>query len=113
MALVISKEEVETIFAELHKRTRLGAYVPEGWKELVVKTHLKLSYICPDYICHQIKDKFDGLRYYADVPPGFDPVGKSVFLDIIDHAERNASYTDMETGEPCFPKEREVFGGKH
>lgn len=43
-------------------------YVPEGWRELVCKMNKHLEAIDPEYVLHQVKEKFGGLRFYTHTP---------------------------------------------
>ena len=43
-------------------------YVPKGWRDLVCKLNEHLEAIEPDYVLHQVKEKFGGLRYYTLTP---------------------------------------------
>ena len=38
----------------------------EGWYELIFQCDKELSVIDPDYLIHQIKEKFGSLRYYFE-----------------------------------------------
>ena len=42
------------------------SYVPDGWREIVVKLDTELRAVDPDYTLAQVKEKFGGLRYYVD-----------------------------------------------
>lgn len=39
--------------------------VSGGWDDLIVELDKKLAEIDPDYVLHQCKEKFGGLRYYT------------------------------------------------
>ena len=43
-------------------------YVPNGWRDLVEHLNTHLEAIEPDYILHQVKEKFGGLRFYTHTP---------------------------------------------
>lgn len=43
-------------------------YVPDGWCGIVCKMNEHLEAIQPDYILHQVKEKFGGLRFYTHTP---------------------------------------------
>lgn len=50
-----------------------GCTVPDGWKDLVLKTDRMLAHIDPDYTLNQAKSKFGALRYsYQTTKTGID-----------------------------------------
>lgn len=62
---------------ELNDKRRMknwdGCTVPDGWKELVLKTDRMLAHIDPDYTLNQAKSKFGALRYsYRTTKTGID-----------------------------------------
>lgn len=64
--------------------------IPESWYPLVTELDAALALLSPDYVVHQVKEKFGGLRYYIDE--------SSFSEDVIDDASalvseaENASY---------------------
>ena len=40
-----------------------------GWYVLILELHESFSRINPNYIVHQVKEKFGGLRFYYSLPP--------------------------------------------
>lgn len=64
-------------------------YVPNfwigpGWIPLIFDTHKQLSQIDNNYIVYQIKEKFGGLRYYAEPT---EEKNIQLFVSIINDAE--------------------------
>jgi hypothetical protein len=62
---------------ELNDKRRIknsdGCTVPDGWKDLVLKTDRMLAHIDPDYTLNQAKSKFGALRYsYQTTKTGID-----------------------------------------
>jgi hypothetical protein len=43
----------------------IGFGVGPGWSDIVYDLHKKLLQENPDYVIHQVKEKFAGLRYYV------------------------------------------------
>lgn len=43
---------------------RCGSQIGEGWFDLVRELDAKIAKLAPDYVVHQVKEKFGGLRYY-------------------------------------------------
>jgi hypothetical protein len=94
----------DQVYSSLIDKIKFGyeksIYVSEGWRELVYTLHEKLSYISPNYKVHQVKQKFGGLRFYAEyVPKGKEKnpdLMKSIFDDLVALAE-TASYHICET----------------
>lgn len=72
-----------------------------GWYPIVVGVDQRLSAIDPEYVVHQIKEKFGTLRYYcapsADEP---GPAVLEVFGAIIGEAERASAITCERCSEP-------------
>ncbi|MDR0849348.1 MAG: hypothetical protein LBN10_10010 [Propionibacteriaceae bacterium] len=44
-----------------------------GWYPLITKLDADLAALAPDYVVHQVKEKFGTLRYYAELPSVADP----------------------------------------
>lgn len=77
-------------------------YVPDGWRDLVVELNEKLEEIKPDYVLHQVKEKFGGLRYYID-HVGLDDDTRDKLWDVISEYE-NKSFTVCDvSGKPGRP----------
>ena len=72
-----------------------------GWYPIVVGVDERLSAIDPEYVVHQIKEKFGTLRYYC-APSGDepDPAVCDAFRAIIGEAERASAVTCERCGEP-------------
>lgn len=72
-----------------------------GWYPIVVEVDQRLSAIDPEYVVHQVKEKFGTLRYYC-APNGEEP--SSAVLDafgaIIGEAERASAITCERCSEP-------------
>jgi hypothetical protein len=72
-----------------------------GWYPIVVALDQRLSAIDPDYVVHQVKEKFGALRYYcapsAEEP---SPAVLDAFGAIIGEAERASAITCERCGEP-------------
>jgi hypothetical protein len=71
-----------------------------GWYPIVVAVDQRLSAIDPEYVVHQIKEKFGTLRYYG-APSGDNPnpAVSDAFGAIIDEAERASAITCERCGE--------------
>ncbi|MES3636389.1 hypothetical protein Q9Q75_12785 [Mycobacterium intracellulare] len=71
-----------------------------GWYPIVANLDERLAAIDPDYVVHQVKEKFGALRYYC--APRDDPSTalREAFRDIIDEAERMSAITCERCGEP-------------
>lgn len=41
--------------------------IGDGWLPIVDELDTAIAALYPDYVIHQIKEKFGGLRYYCDV----------------------------------------------
>ena len=85
-----------------------GMECNEGWKDIIERTHEKLSYIDPNYTILQIKEKFGGLRYYFSTLLEYDGIEKNIMDDIVTAAEIEASRTCELCGANCNSDEVEV-----
>ena len=62
----------------------------KGWADLIIELDRHLRYISPDYEVFQVKEKFGGLRYYANYVPREGEtveqqmVGRQIFNRLID-----------------------------
>jgi hypothetical protein len=70
--------------------------IGRGWWPIVWKLHAALLELDPDYRISQIKEKFGGLRYYAD----FENVSWQDAEPLIAAAEKAASETCEVCGQP-------------
>lgn len=55
------------------------SYIPEGWKDLLVKLHNALVQVAPDYRVNQIKEKFGGLRFYTNI--SYEPDSPAAIIE--------------------------------
>lgn len=79
----------------------LGKGVGPGWLPLVEGLITELDELYPGWSCEQIKEKYGGLRFYAEPPEG---VSFQTFQGTIDDYE-NQSYKTCEIcGEPGDPE---------
>ena len=58
----------EPIRKHVYPEDPYWCYVPDGWRDLVCRMNEHLEVLEPDYILHQAKEKFGGLRYYTHTP---------------------------------------------
>jgi hypothetical protein len=65
-----------------------------GWHQLIVDCHEELKALDPDYRVLQVKEKFNGLRYYFDTKSD----NKKAMLQIAAKYEARSHYIDMQTG---------------
>jgi hypothetical protein len=71
-----------------------------GWYEIVVACDQRLAVIDPDYVVHQVKEKFGTLRYEC-VPSGeWRPELWGTFDVIVSEAEHASTITCERCGEP-------------
>ena len=80
----------------------------DGWGSLIADLEAKLKVLSPDYTISQVKEKFGGLRYYANAGDVDEETSKR-FYDLIHEAE-NKSFEICECcGQPGQLSRR----GKH
>jgi hypothetical protein len=72
-----------------------------GWYPIVVALDERLSAIDPDYVVHQIKEKFGTLRYYC-APSGDEPspAVSDAFRALTGETERASAITCERCSEP-------------
>ncbi len=73
-----------------------GAY---GWGSLIAELEAKLKALSPDYTISQVKEKFGGLRYYAN-PGDVGAETAKQFYDLIREAEAESDKTCECCGHP-------------
>jgi hypothetical protein len=72
-----------------------------GWYQIVVDVDQRLSVIDPDYVVHQVKEKFGTLRYYcAPSEEERSPAVLDAFRAITAEAERASAITCERCSEP-------------
>jgi len=93
------RDNEENLLSPLVKRLIQGGDVspPLGWIDLVLDLDRKLSYIQPDYIIYQVKEKFGSLRYYIEYSEG---IPGDIMYDLIRLAESKSSKICQACGEP-------------
>lgn len=63
---------LEKILRRIPPRWGRWIDVEAGWYPLIIDTDTRLAAIDPDYVVHQVKEKFGALRYYCH-PGSEDP----------------------------------------
>lgn len=79
---------------------RLGKNVGPGWLLVIEKLIEDLDASFPGWHASQIKEKFGGLRFYANPPEDLDDEERANFYALIDDAEQKASKLCEICGEP-------------
>lgn len=64
--------------------------IPETWYPLVETLDRMISEVAPDYVIHQVKEKYTGLRYYVD--DDSIPEDKRDYVDAIIRFAEHYSY---------------------
>ena len=72
----------------------VGIDTGPGWFPLLLELDAKLAAIDPDYRLLQVKEKFGGLRFYAETK-----TGGPEFFELIREAERRSYSICEECGE--------------
>ena len=53
-----------------------------GWGKLLIEAHnIAMSYD-PDYVVHQVKEKFGGLRFYSNLPADAEILIEALAIDV-------------------------------
>ncbi len=71
-----------------------------GWYPIVVGVDQRLSAIDPEYVVHQVKEKFGTLRYYCAPSGEPSPAVCDAFREITAEAERASAITCERCSEP-------------
>lgn len=71
-----------------------------GWYPIVVACDERLAALDPDYVVHQVKEKFGTLRYYCAPSVDPSPAVWETFHDITSEAEHASAVTCECCGEP-------------
>lgn len=71
----------------------------DGWRVLIAGLEAKLKALSPDYTISQVKEKFGGLRYYAN-PGDVDEETSRQFYDLIRDAETKSYEICESCGQP-------------
>lgn len=107
----VKRERLAPLFARLPENYPPGMIsVGPGWFDLVLSLDETLAEIDPDYTIAQVKEKFGGLRYYANPSATYTFDGDlrdSPFFKAITAAEADS----FRTCEDCGAPGREVGGG--
>lgn len=72
-----------------------------GWYPIVVALDERLAGIDPDYVVHQVKEKFGTLRYHC-TPSTSDRAQWEAFKAVIAKAERASAIACERCGQPGF-----------
>lgn len=78
----------------------LGIGHDAGWYRIAVACDERLAAIDPDYVLHQVKQKFGTLRYYCVPSAELGPDVLEAFDDITDEAECVSAMTCERCGNP-------------
>jgi len=72
------------VLSNFHPDYVSNFWIGPGWIPTVFELHLQLSKIDPHYVIYQIKEKFGGLRFYAE---SINPIYADTFDSLISAAE--------------------------
>jgi hypothetical protein len=73
-----------------------ASFPEQGWDKIIIDCHNSIITIDPDYVIHQIKEKFGTLRYYI----ASSHVDRNKIDEIIRQAEQLSAVTCERCGEP-------------
>lgn len=72
-----------------------------GWHPLIRELEEVLNRMDPTFALQQVKEKFGGLRYYAQTSQGVDPEIHRGFHHLINLAEEQSTHICEECGQPA------------
>lgn len=81
----------------------------EGWAPLIAELEAKLGGLSPDYTISQVKEKFGGLRFYANAG-GVDEATSTQFYALIREAEARSYEICERCGRPGRLSRRGTYG---
>jgi hypothetical protein len=92
---------IETILRRIPDGWDRSLRVDAGWYPLVIATDARLTRLDPDYVVHQIKEKYGTLRYVC-APRSEDPPPElaDAMDAITDDAQRASARTCERCGQP-------------
>lgn len=77
-----------------------SGHVGKGWASLVKVLDAETERI--EATVYQVKEKFGGLRYYADPPNNLDEKKREMFYHLVQAAEYLSFYMCEVCGEPGY-----------
>jgi len=69
-----------------------------GWYPIIVELDRRLAELDEDYVVHQVKEKFGGLRYYCEPSESASPGTRTAMREAVKEAESVAERTCEECG---------------
>jgi MinD superfamily P-loop ATPase len=69
-----------------------------GWYPIIVELDRRLAELDEDYVVHQVKEKFGGLRYYFEPTPSATPDTIAAMRAAVKEAKSVAERTCEECG---------------
>ena len=94
------QQEIEQRIKSKITTTLKGIDVDLGWFPLIDQLDKDLTAIDPNYEIHQVKEKFGGLRYYAQASSGLTDKLYQKFRATITEAENRSFKTCEVSGNP-------------
>lgn len=77
----------EELYSHFDERFEKQIWTPDSWLPHIWNCHLELKEIDPGYVIHQIKEKFNGLRYYITAT---NPETEEQMREIITRYEKDS-----------------------
>jgi len=69
-----------------------------GWYPIIVALDRRLAELDEDYVVHQVKEKFGGLRYYVEPSESASPGTRTAMREVVKEAQSVAERTCEECG---------------
>lgn len=91
--------ELEDIQSRFEKGWYPGLDIGPGWYHIVAQLNKLLCLIDPNYVIHQVKEKFAQLRFYMEMSNSYEGALKPVVQPIVSWAENKSGYTCETCGE--------------
>jgi len=85
----VKKKDREERLAAITRRSNLpyGVECGDGWIPIVVALDVQIALIDPNYVVHQVKEKFGGLRYYIATSESLSDEDRTRIRDLVSYAE--------------------------
>lgn len=106
----MTEDQIKELQARIPDGYWKGIDIDEGWHDLVWQLHQDLVALDPEYTLSQVKEKFGGLRYYANASNAYhieatsdgEKWFDSDFIRRIGEAEAESYRTCEKCGQPGF-----------
>lgn len=96
-------ETILDLLSNFHPDYRISLDIQPGWIPLIVSLHRKILALVDNYLLYQIKEKFGGLRFYAEpvFNSSYTPDSKQLNIAIFSQLISSAETQSLNICEVC------------